>query len=52
MKLCLAGTERGKEKDLHPTYMGQKSLNFCDTTQIDVIKRPLAYAHHHTRPDG
>jgi len=32
--------------------MGQKSLNFCDTTQIDVIKRPLAYAHHHTRPDG
>ena len=30
-------------------HMGQK-LSFCDTTQIDAKRRPLAYAYHHMRP--
>lgn len=33
---------KAKNKDPCPKYMGQKP-NFCDTTQIDDKKRPLAY---------
>ena len=42
---CLQGT---KNSSLSPTW--DKSCNSCDTTQIDVYIRPLAYAYHHTRP--
>lgn len=41
---------RGNKKTASYPPMGQE-LHSCDTTQFDV-KRPLAYAYHHTRPCG
>ena len=37
-----------KKKDLCPTW--DKSLCFCDTTQIDILRCPLAFTHHHAYP--
>ena len=45
-----AGEVQATKKAFAPPW--DKSHCFCDTTQIDVKKRPLAYAYHHTRPDG
>ena len=50
MTRIVPGSGEEKENSFCPTW--DKSRCFCDTTQIDVIKRPLAYAYHHTRPDG
>ena len=36
------------KKGFCPTW--DKSLCFCDTTQIDILRCPLAFTHHHAYP--
>lgn len=36
------------KKTFAPTW--DKSLCFCDTTQIDILRCPLAFTHHHAYP--
>ena len=42
------GLDFENKKDLCPTW--DKSLCFCDTTQIDILRCPLAFTHHHAYP--
>lgn len=42
------GLDFKNKKGFCPTW--DKSLCFCDTTQIDILRCPLAFTHHHAYP--